>query len=75
MAFVGIEINDSKVSKISGNTIVSASKDSVGIKINNSDDTVVSDKDNVIITGKTIVIDDKKHSTHNRADALGSNPP
>ena len=60
MAFVGIEINDSKVSKISGNTIVSASKDSVGIKINNSDDTVVSDKDNVIITGKTIVIDDKK---------------
>ena len=75
MAFVGIEINDSKVSKISGNTIVSASKDSVGIKINNYDDTVVSDKDNVIITGKTIVIDDKKHSTHNRADALGSNPP
>ena len=60
MAFVGIEINDSKVSKISGNTIVSASKDSVGIKINNSDDTVVSDKDNVIIAGKTIVIDDKE---------------
>ena len=64
MSFVGIEINDSKVSKISGNTIVSASKDSVGIKINNSDDTVVSDKDNVIISGNTIVIDDKKHSTH-----------
>ena len=60
MAFVGIEINDSKVNKISGNTIVSASKDSVGIKINNSDDTVVSDKDNVIIAGKTIVIDDKE---------------
>ena len=60
MAFVGIEINDSKVSKISGNTIVSASKDSVGIKINNSDDTVVSDKDNVIIAGKTIVINDKE---------------
>ena len=59
MAFVGIEINDSKVSKISGNTIVSASKDSVGIKINNSDDTVVSDKDNVIIAGKTIVVDSK----------------
>ena len=59
MAFVGIEINDSKVSKISGNTIVSASKDSVGIKINNSDDTVVSDKDNVIIAGKTIVLDSK----------------
>ena len=60
MTFVGIEINDSKVSKISGNTIVSASKDSVGIKINNSDDTVVSDKDNVIIAGKTIVIDGKE---------------
>ena len=59
MAFVGIEINDSKVSKISGNTIVSASKDSIGIKINNSDDTVVSDKDNVIIAGKTIVLDSK----------------
>ena len=59
MTFVGIEINDSKVSKISGNTIVSASKDSVGIKINNSDDTVVSDKDNVIIAGKTIVLDSK----------------
>ena len=59
MAFVGIEINDSKVSKISGNTIVSASKDSIGIKINNSDDTVVSDKDNVIIAGKTIVVDSK----------------
>ena len=59
MAFVGIEINDSKVSKISGNTIVSASKDSVGIKINNSNDTVVSDKDNVIIAGKTIVLDSK----------------
>ena len=59
MAFVGIEINDSKVSKISGNTIVSASKDSVGIKINNSDDTVVGDNDNVIIAGKTIVVDSK----------------
>jgi len=59
VTFVGIEINDSKVSKISGNTIVSASKDSVGIKINNSDDTVVSDKDNVIIAGKTIVVDSK----------------
>ena len=60
MAFVGIEINDSKCNKISGNTIVSASKDSVGIKINNSDDTVVvSDKDNVIIAGKTIVVDSK----------------
>jgi hypothetical protein len=59
MTFVGIEINDSKVSKISGNTIVSASKDSVGIKINNSDDTVASDKDNVIIAGKTIVVDSK----------------
>ena len=59
MAFVGIEINNSKVTKISGNTIVSASKDSIGIKINNSDDTVVSDKDNVIIAGKTIVVDSK----------------
>ena len=59
MTFVGIEINDSKCNKISGNTIVSASKDSVGIKINNSDDTVVSDKDNVIIAGKTIVLDSK----------------
>ena len=59
MAFVGIEINDSKCNKISGNTIVSASKDSIGIKINNSDDTVVSDKDNVIIAGKTIVLDSK----------------
>ena len=59
MAFVGIEINNSKCTKISGNTIVSASKDSVGIKINNSDDTVVSDKDNVIIAGKTIVLDSK----------------
>ena len=62
MSFVGIEINDSKASKISGNTIVSTSKDkdSVGIRINNSDDTIVSDKDNVIIAGKTIVIDDKE---------------
>ena len=60
MAFVGIEINDSKCNKISGNTIVSASKDSIGIKINNYDDTIVSDKDNVIIAGKTIVIDDKE---------------
>ena len=60
MSFVGIEINNSKVTKISGNTIVSASKDSVGIKINNSDDTIVSDKDNVIIAGKTIVIDGKE---------------
>ena len=59
MAFVGIEINDSKVSKISDNTIVSTSKDSIGIKINNSDDTIVSDKDNVIIAGKTIVVDSK----------------
>ena len=59
MAFVGIEINDSKCNKISGNTIVSASKDSIGIKINNSDDTVVSDKDNVIIAEKTIVVDSK----------------
>ena len=59
MSFVGIEINDSKCNKISGNTIVSASKDSIGIKINNSDDTVVSDKDNVIIAGKTIVVDSK----------------
>ena len=32
----------------------------VGIKINNSDDTIVSDKDNVIIAGKTIVIDGKE---------------
>ena len=60
MAFVGIEINNSKCNKISGNTIVSASKDSVGIKINNSDDTVVSDKNNVIIADKTIVVDSKE---------------
>ena len=59
MALVGIEINNSKCTKISGNTIVLASKDSVGIKINNSDDTVVSDKNNVIIAGKTIVVDSK----------------
>ena len=59
MAFVGIEINNSKGTKISGNTIVSTSKDSVGIRINNSDDTVVSDKDNVIIAGRTIVVDSK----------------
>ena len=59
MAFVGIEINNSKCNKISGNTIVSASKDSAGIKVNNSDDIVVSDKDNVIIAGKTIVVDSK----------------
>ena len=60
MSFAGIEINDSKVTKISGNTIISTSKDSVGIRINNSDDTIVSDKDNVIIADKTIVIDDKE---------------
>ena len=59
MAFVGIEINDSKVTKITGNTIISTSKDSIGVKINNSDDTVVSDKDNVIIALKTIVVDSK----------------
>ena len=58
MSFVGIEINNSKVTKISGNTIVLTGKDSVGIKINNSDDTIVSDKDNVIIADKTIVIED-----------------
>ena len=60
MAFVGIEINNSECNKISGNTIISTSKDSVGIRINNSDDTVVSDRDNVIIAGKTIVINDKE---------------
>lgn len=60
MAFVGTEINNSKVTKISGSTIVLTGKDSVGIKINNSDDTIVSDKDNVIIAGKTIVIDGKE---------------
>ena len=60
MAFVGIEINNSKCTKISGNTIISTSKDGIGIRINNSDDTVVSDKDNVIIAGKTIVINDKE---------------
>ena len=59
MALVGIEINNSKCNKISGNTIVLAGKDSIGIKINNSDDTVVSDKNNVIIAGKTIVVDSK----------------
>ena len=58
MSFVGIEINNSKVTKISGSTIVLTGKDSVGIKINNSDDTIVSDKDNVIIADKTIVIED-----------------
>ena len=60
MALVGIEINDSKVTKISDTTIILTGEDSVGIKINNSDDTIVSDKDNVIIAGKTIVIDDKE---------------
>ena len=59
MTFVGIEINNSKGTKISGSTIISTSKDSVGIRINNSDDTIVSDKDNVIIAGKTIVVDSK----------------
>ena len=59
MAFVGIEINNSKATKISGSTIVLTGKDSVGIKINNSDDTVVGDNDNVIIAGKTIVVDSK----------------
>ena len=58
MSFVGIEINNSKATKISGNTIVLTGEDSVGIKINNSDDTIVSDKDNVIIADKTIVIED-----------------
>ena len=58
MSFVGIEIINSKVTKISGNTITSTSKDSTGIGINNSDDTIVSDKDNVIIADKTIVIED-----------------
>ena len=60
MSFVGIEINNSKGTKISSSTIISTSKDSIGIRINNSDDTIVSDKDNVIIAGKTIVIDDKE---------------
>ena len=60
MSFVGIEINNSEATKISGNTIVLTGKDSVGIKINNSDDTIVSDKDNVIIADKTIVIDGKE---------------
>ena len=60
MSFVGIEINNSKVTKISGNTIISTSKDSTGIRINNSDDTIVSNKDNVIIADKTIVIDGKE---------------
>ena len=60
MSFVGIEINNSKGTKISGSTIISTSKDSIGIRINNSVDTVVSDKDNVIIAGKTIVIDGKE---------------
>ena len=60
MSFVGIEINNSKGTKISGNTIISTSKDSIGIRINNSVDTVVGDKDNVIIAGKTIVIDGKE---------------
>ena len=59
MTFVGIEINDSKGTKISGNTIVLTGKDSIGIRIKNSDDTIVSDKDNVIIAGKTIVVDSK----------------
>ena len=60
MSFVGIEINNSKDTKISGSTIVLTGKDSIGIRINNSDDTIVSDKDNVIIADKTIVIDGKE---------------
>ena len=60
MAFIGIEINNSKGTKISDTTIILTGEDSVGIKINNSDDTIVSDKDNVIIAGKTIVIDGKE---------------
>ena len=57
MSIVGIEINNSKANKISGNTIILTSKDSVGIRINNSNDTIVSDKDNMIIADKTIVSD------------------
>ncbi len=60
MTFVGIEINNSKGTKISGSTIVLTGKDSIGIRIKNSDDTIVSDKDNVIIAGETIVIDGKE---------------
>ncbi len=33
MSFVGIEINDSKITKICNNTIISTNKDSVGIKL------------------------------------------
>ena len=52
MAFIGIEINDSKITKICNNTIISSNKDSVGIKLTNSDSTIVSEKDNKIIANK-----------------------
>ena len=55
MSFIGIEINDSKITKICNNTIISSNKDSVGIKLTNSDSTSVSEKDNKIIANKTIV--------------------
>ena len=55
MSVVGIEINNSKGTKISDTTIILTGEDSVGIKINDSDDTIVSDKDNAIIADKTIV--------------------
>ena len=55
MSFVGIEINNSEITKICNNTIVLSNKDSVGIKLTNSDSTVVSEKDNKIIANKTIV--------------------
>ena len=72
MSCIGIEINDSKVNKISGNTIVSASKDSIGIRINNPDDTIVSDKDNVIIADKTIVIDCKDKNINDEEENKGT---
>ena len=55
MSVVGIEINDSKITKICNNTIILSNKDSVGIKLTNSDSTIVSEKDNKIIANKTIV--------------------
>lgn len=55
MSVVGIEINNSEITKICNNTIVLSNKDSVGIKLTNSDSTIVSEKDNKIIANKTIV--------------------
>ena len=72
MSVIGIEINNSKGTKISDSTIVLTGKDSVGIKINNSDDTIVNDKDNVIIADKTIVVNCKDKNTDDEEENKGT---